>query len=201
MTLQTIETQYMGYRFRSRLEARYAVLFDALGMAYEYEKEGYDLGHAGYYLPDFWLPQPQAWVEIKGDEPSASDRAKIDALARGTRHPVWTLVGMPGADWGHPCVSVFQPLDDPEGRYGPSMTREWYQTQALQDPDDFGGLAHVQQALVDGGLVWHMCVSVWQGPATCAAPLVTCTQRAFTRAVDAMRAARFEYGETPDLRG
>jgi hypothetical protein len=30
--LQAIETFYRGYRFRSRLEARWAVLFDALGI-------------------------------------------------------------------------------------------------------------------------------------------------------------------------
>jgi hypothetical protein len=63
--ITAIETRYKGYRFRSRLEARWAVLFDSLGVEWEYEKEGYDLGEAGWYLPDFWLPQFQAHVEIK----------------------------------------------------------------------------------------------------------------------------------------
>lgn len=64
--IKAIETQYKGYRFRSRLEARWAVFFDALGIEWEYEKEGYDLGEAGWYLPDFWLPEFGIWVEIKG---------------------------------------------------------------------------------------------------------------------------------------
>jgi hypothetical protein len=41
--MQAIETAYNGYRFRSRLEARWAVFFDALGIRYQYEKEGFDL--------------------------------------------------------------------------------------------------------------------------------------------------------------
>jgi hypothetical protein len=52
---RAIETSYNGYRFRSRLEARWAVFFHALGVKYKYESEGFDLGGV-YYLPDFWLP-------------------------------------------------------------------------------------------------------------------------------------------------
>ena len=63
--IKPIETQYKGYRFRSRLEARWAVFFDSLGMLWEYEREGFDLGEAGWYLPDFWLPALDKWIEIK----------------------------------------------------------------------------------------------------------------------------------------
>ena len=63
--IKAIETRYKGYRFRSRLEARWAVFFDALGIEWEYEKEGYDLGEAGWYLPDFWLPSLKLYIEIK----------------------------------------------------------------------------------------------------------------------------------------
>ena len=62
--LKAIETSYSGYRFRSRLEARWAVFFDALDMPYEYEKEGFKLP-SGWFLPDFWLPEQNLWVEIK----------------------------------------------------------------------------------------------------------------------------------------
>ena len=63
-TLKAIETRYKGYRFRSRLEARWAVYFDTLGYEWEYEKEGYDLGDAGWYLPDFWLKSVNMWAEV-----------------------------------------------------------------------------------------------------------------------------------------
>lgn len=52
-TIKPKETVYNGYRFRSRLEARWAVFFDALKVNYEYESEGFDLPSGNYYLPDF----------------------------------------------------------------------------------------------------------------------------------------------------
>ena len=51
--IKAIETRYKGYRFRSRLEARWAVFFDALGLEWEYEPEGYELSDGSWYLPDF----------------------------------------------------------------------------------------------------------------------------------------------------
>lgn len=51
--IKAIETLYNGYRFRSRLEARWAVFFDSLGVKYEYEPEGFLLPSGKYYLPDF----------------------------------------------------------------------------------------------------------------------------------------------------
>lgn len=53
MEIKPIETIYNGYRFRSRLEARWAVFFDALGIEYEYEPEGFELPSGRRYLPDF----------------------------------------------------------------------------------------------------------------------------------------------------
>ena len=50
--IRAIETYYNGYRFRSRLEARWAVFLDALGVKYEYEPEGFTMNGI-YYLPDF----------------------------------------------------------------------------------------------------------------------------------------------------
>lgn len=51
--IKPIETEYNGYKFRSRLEARWAVFFDAIEIPYEYEPEGYEL-KSGWYLPDFY---------------------------------------------------------------------------------------------------------------------------------------------------
>lgn len=52
-TIKPIETIYNSYRFRSRLEARWAVFFNALGVEFEYEPEGFVLPSGKYYLPDF----------------------------------------------------------------------------------------------------------------------------------------------------
>lgn len=68
MTIKAIETKYKGYRFRSRLEARWAVAFDNLGIDWTYEPQGFELPSGAWYLPDFRISVggKKAWVEIKG---------------------------------------------------------------------------------------------------------------------------------------
>ena len=94
-TIRAIETAYQGYRFRSRLEARWAVFFDALGVGWEYEKEGFDLGDGVRYLPDFWLPAWAGWVEIKPGEPDREERDKAARLVPATGHRVLVVGGQP----------------------------------------------------------------------------------------------------------
>ncbi|MCC6458038.1 MAG: hypothetical protein IT328_23995 [Caldilineaceae bacterium] len=97
MSIRAIDTQYKGYRFRSRLEARWAVFFDALGIKWEYEKEGHDLGDAGWYLPDFWLPAPGYWFEVKPqDRPTESELNKAIYLASLSGQHVIIACGTPG---------------------------------------------------------------------------------------------------------
>ena len=67
MNIKPIETVYNGYRFRSRLEARWAVFFDAAGIKYQYEPEGFELMNGVRYLPDFYLPEFDTHVEVKAD--------------------------------------------------------------------------------------------------------------------------------------
>lgn len=59
--MKAIETAYRGYRFRSRLEARWAVFFDSLGLDWQYEPEGFEL-NAGRYLPDFRVVYPSGRI-------------------------------------------------------------------------------------------------------------------------------------------
>lgn len=83
--IKALPTMYGGINYRSRIEARWAVFFDSLGLQHEYEREGYDLGDGKLYLPDFWLPELKYWVEIKGDDPDedACDKAHRLAVASG----------------------------------------------------------------------------------------------------------------------
>ncbi len=93
--IKAIETKYKGCRFRSRLEARYAVLFDALGIEWHYEPEGFELEHYGRYLPDFYLPQIDMWAEVKAKPFDINERNKAFALSSGTNKPVIQLTSMP----------------------------------------------------------------------------------------------------------
>lgn len=80
--LKAIETNYRGYKFRSRLEARWAVYLDTVGFKWEYETEGFDL-EGESYLPDFLinLGYHQVWLEIKREPAS------------------WSLLDNPGKDY------------------------------------------------------------------------------------------------------
>jgi len=90
--IKAIQTDYNGYLFRSRIEARWAVFFDALDIKYEYEKEGFDLGGT-YYLPDFWLPELEVWVEIKGADPTEGELNKCGLLCQKSNKKVFLLSG------------------------------------------------------------------------------------------------------------
>jgi hypothetical protein len=91
-----IETRYNGYLFRSRLEARYAVLLGHLSIRYAYEDQGYELPTGDRYLPDFWLPDLEYFAEVKGPEPNDTELRKASGLAAMTGLPVFMLVGTPG---------------------------------------------------------------------------------------------------------
>ncbi len=65
-SVRALTTEYAGCRFRSRLEARWAVFFDHLGIGWQYEVQGYVIDGRPY-LPDFRLQDGQH-VEVKGAE-------------------------------------------------------------------------------------------------------------------------------------
>lgn len=92
--IKPIETRYAGCRFRSRLEARWAVFFDALNVEWRYEPEGFMVAGKPY-LPDFWLPQLHIWVEVKGVLDEAGGNRLLQAV-----DPVTGLPGDPdGTPW------------------------------------------------------------------------------------------------------
>lgn len=94
MTIQAIQTRYAGHHFRSRLEARWAVFFDTLGIKWEYEPQGYLVGYEGDrtpYLPDFYLPKEKLWVEVKGSEDQLDVQLLVNAAV--------PHYGLPNCSW------------------------------------------------------------------------------------------------------
>lgn len=75
--LRSLPTYYKGITFRSRLEARWAIVFDQLGIRWEYEPEAFEIYRRSFtcdlvplkfvYLPDFYLPDYDHYVEVKGN--------------------------------------------------------------------------------------------------------------------------------------
>ncbi len=63
-------TKYNGRTYRSRWEARYAYYLDLQGLTFEYEKHIIPYvdttGHRHHYIPDFWVPAWNSYVEVKG---------------------------------------------------------------------------------------------------------------------------------------
>lgn len=63
--IKAIPTTYKGTKFRSKLEATWAKWLDKYNIIWSYETEGFDLD-GNWYLPDFFLPEINTILEIKG---------------------------------------------------------------------------------------------------------------------------------------
>jgi hypothetical protein len=111
VNIKPIETHYAGHRFRSRLEARWAVFFDHVGARWEYEPQGFVVNDRPY-LPDFRLIDCGTYVEVKGCEEDLDQRLMHDAAlqlpavrGKGERGPRLLLLGpipepRDRGDWG-----------------------------------------------------------------------------------------------------
>lgn len=202
-TIKPIETFYRGYRFRSRLEARWAVFFDALSINWDYEPQGYQLPEMGAYLPDFFLhfepedydrrrfPNAGKWIEIKPLEPSGDELLKLGMLSHETRHRALLLVGVPGAgkwmsvngwrlgDKHSMPTSDQRPLVTGDGWY--VLRPEGFGSFGLEQPATDPDLSAIDQFAI----AFRRFVPGGCGP------------KDVTTAIDAARSARFEHGETP----
>jgi hypothetical protein len=106
MTIEAIETRYAGCRFRSRTEARWCRFFNALGIPWQYEPQGFAISDDAY-LPDFYLPQSRTWVEVKGTEQDFVAKGAIYAAAAAGALP--ETEGSWGSDAG---LLVLGPVPD-----------------------------------------------------------------------------------------
>lgn len=97
IAIKVIPTKYKGILFRSRLEARWTVFFDFMGIEWIYEPEGYEVD-GEHYLPDFSLPSlycrttpRKGWIaEIK---PTMDYNRKLDLLSMSHLNVPCILLG------------------------------------------------------------------------------------------------------------
>jgi hypothetical protein len=95
MPAKPIQTWYEGVQYRSRTEGRWAVFLRAIPLRAEYEAEGYTLPNGERYLPDFFLPDANLFVEVKGTVPTPEERRKAFWLYELTKIPVFIGCGQP----------------------------------------------------------------------------------------------------------
>ena len=175
--IRAIETQYNGYLFRSRLEARWAIFFSAVGLDYEYEMESFEMGDVRY-LPDFYIPSLDRWFEIKGQPMTIADIKKCEQFCfrkdnEGIKFSV--LIGAPT----------------------PAMLRD--DTTQIMGISEFSWqwpsqLYPANTRMFTPGLVKDEYYSrfapgIWKVP--------NITNEQLIQAVKQAREARFEFGETP----
>ena len=115
--IKAIETEYAGYKFRSRTEARWAVFFDALGFKWQYEEEGYELPNGRWYLPDFKIITPMQemyYCEVKPIEFNLADEEVYDyrLFTKLVNHPIIILTGQP--NYGA-YASIYPEIELPMG--------------------------------------------------------------------------------------
>ncbi len=96
--IKAIETVYKGYRFRSRLEARWAVFFDTIGAHWEYEPEGFQLPNGEWYLPDFYSRDfgGGGYFEVKPDTEIRPEWVyRVSQVAHSKKEDGYILNGPP----------------------------------------------------------------------------------------------------------
>lgn len=94
---------------RSHTELLWAKVFDSAEIQYLHEPELFDTPH-GWYLPDFYMPNIEAYVEIKGVEPTEIEKEKAAAVILATGKPLVIISGKPNADRGgfSGCMAYFK---------------------------------------------------------------------------------------------
>jgi len=60
------------------------VFFDAVGLEWLYEPEGFDFGEGLRYLPDFYINGWDVWIEVKAGFPSDEELLKFIALCENS---------------------------------------------------------------------------------------------------------------------
>ena len=92
--IKAIETEYKGYKFRSRLEAKWAVLFDYINLKWEYEPDGFQMRGGAKYLPDFYFPEYGYYAEVKPPRPGMlQELEKAKNLVRESKDKAVVVLG------------------------------------------------------------------------------------------------------------
>ena len=116
--IKAIPTTYKGIEFRSKLEAKYAQALDMLGIVWEYEGHGFRFDDGTCYSPDFYMPEIDTYLEVKGVMDEASQH-KVELTASEAHKrivvggPDGTLTMYTGPRPGEPAGTVYESWSGP----------------------------------------------------------------------------------------
>lgn len=160
------ETRWKGITFRSRLEAKWAVFFDLLGLEWQYEPI-----ELGAWTPDFLLrgTDRSVYVEVKPithfQRVTKMDTVSGEHLLVGTgpfRAAHWT--GGTSVGWWHGYNAAVEPLDDgtealligvpgkPYVKWGIISDIGWYMDRISGQAD---GDHHIRRTPADADGLWR----------------------------------------------
>jgi hypothetical protein len=202
VTIAAIETRYAGHRFRSRLEARWAVFFDALEIPWEYEPQGFVIPRANGgttpYLPDFRLTECGTWIEVKG----SSEQLDGDLMEDAAEHLPPAPDGPPYA----PTLLLLGPIPEPPSKAHDlgwlGLSGSGYAEAGEEGPIccdaywGFGGYADLRapECLDISGATAYQGGGSWLEP--CISYQSMNRYAGVPYAYTAARSARFEHGES-----
>jgi len=137
--IKAIDTRYAGCRFRSRLEARWAVFFDACDIKWSYDPEGFILDDGTKYLPDFLLTfgtGETLWCEVK---PHDSDISKSIEFCESSDEYILILDGPPELR----IYSIYASFRryEPDGEKG-SQSDDFYFSPLVNDDHNCIAISH-----------------------------------------------------------
>ncbi|MBO4854121.1 MAG: hypothetical protein J5482_03110 [Oscillospiraceae bacterium] len=199
---KAIDTEYKGYLFRSRLEARWAVFFDAIGLHWEYEPEGIVLSDGTQYLPDFFLPDFHCYFEVKRKsiKGTAEEKQAIRKISNGQATDTWAGIICFGDPMDDDMIIFCQETDDSGGG-----SYEGPVTIGLH-PETFKPYLFAYDDRRERSFLTTFVEEDSETIPMVTAEYGTYKYRDFVReriynARKQARQARFEYGETPRVRG
>lgn len=97
--IRPLPARHRNVQFASLTECRWGCCFSELGLAWQYQPQGYNIGNGRAYLADFWISEWRCYVEVKPDGIDLDvPIAVCRALARGSPYRVLLIVGAPGGD-------------------------------------------------------------------------------------------------------
>lgn len=120
MTEQT-GVKWGPHQFPSSHIARWAIYFDSLGFKWvyapgEFEKDGATL------RPDFWIPELEAYIELRSESKSEEDVRKCELLRYASKKDVYLIEGVPDENRYHGRLySYWGPFVIEEKEGGPTI--------------------------------------------------------------------------------